>query len=224
MRFGIGVTAAFAAGGLIGTAFGIVLTEQKARIKYEEQSASMMRAFEQARKVEQHITVEVPAKEEDELDIDLERNAVAVPGPTDHVQEMIDKGSDPPPAPKQTPGMPTVIHQPAEDNPYHTAIAAQETTPELFVSGGVNDYGVSYIEEEEYEEEDGRVKKQIILMMDEHNPVFMMDGQKINDWDARVGDSIVVDFYKFVPPNTAQVLYVRNHETDIDYEVVRQQP
>jgi len=221
MRFGLGVTAAFAAGGLIGTAFGIILTEQKARIKYEEQSASMMRAFEQARRVEYNITVETPAEEEVELEVDPNTDQ---PAHIDHVQEMIDKGSDPPPAPKQTPGMPTVIHQPAEDNPYHTAVAAQETTPELFVSGGVNDYGVSYIEEEEYEEEDGRVKKQIILMMDEHNPVFMMDGQKINDWDARVGDSIVVDFYKFVPPNTAQVLYVRNHETDIDYEVVRQQP
>jgi hypothetical protein len=91
----------------------------------------------------------------------------------------------------------------------------------MFVAGGVNDYGVSYIEEEDYLDEDGRFKGKIDIIMDDHNPVFLMDGQPIDDWDKRVGDSILVDFYKLVPPGVDPVLYVRNHRTDEDYEVVR---
>lgn len=114
---------------------------------------------------------------------------------------------------------------PATDNPYHTAVAAVETSPETFVTGEINQYGVSYIEEEEYEdEEDGFAKEQIVIMMDEHNPVFLQDGGEIRDWDEKVGDSILIDMFRFCPPGKRQVLYVRNHTSMVDYEVVRDTP
>lgn len=100
----------------------------------------------------------------------------------------------------------------------------QDTPVELFVDGGINDYGVSYIEEDEYFEEDGRFKGQIILVQDGNSPTFFMDGVQIQDWAERVGDSIAVDFYNLVPPNAPPILYVRNHKRDEDYEVTREIP
>jgi hypothetical protein len=109
-------------------------------------------------------------------------------------------------------------------NDYLRAVAAVETPIDLFVDGGVNNYGVSYIEEEDFLEEDGRYKGHIDIIMDEYNPVFLMDGQQIDDWDKKVGDSILVDFFTKVPPGADDVLYVRNHRTEEDYEVVRVNP
>lgn len=102
--------------------------------------------------------------------------------------------------------------------------AVQATDFDTFVEGGINDYGISYIEEEEYFEEDGREKYQITIMMDDVQPLFIMDNQPIDDWDSRIGQSILVDFYKLVPPGIDPVLYVRNHERDEDYEVTREVP
>lgn len=109
-------------------------------------------------------------------------------------------------------------------NDYHKAFEAVQTPVEMFVEGGVNDYGVSYIEEEDFEDEDGRVKNRVDLMINDHETIFMMDGVQIADWDNRLGDSILVDFYRLVPPGVEPVLYVRNHRTDEDYEVVRVEP
>lgn len=107
-------------------------------------------------------------------------------------------------------------------NDYDKAIAATETPVEVFVAGGINDYGISYIEEEDFQdEEDGRYKGRIDIMMDDHQPIFLMDGAQIDDWDKRLGDSILVDFYKLVPPGVDPILYVRNHRTGEDYEVVQ---
>lgn len=109
----------------------------------------------------------------------------------------------------------------SDENPYHRAITATETPIEVFVGGEVNQYGVSYIEEEDYLDADGRYKGRIDIMMDDHNPIFLMDGVQIDDWEQRVGQSILLDFYKLVPPGADDILYVRNHRTDEDYEVVR---
>lgn len=108
---------------------------------------------------------------------------------------------------------------------YATAVTATETPVDVFVQGDTTVYGMSYIEEEEYEEDDGRAKEQITIMLQsDMEPVFIMDGDPINDWPARIGDSILVDFYKHVPPGVEPVLYVRNHRTDEDYEVVMVSP
>lgn len=106
-------------------------------------------------------------------------------------------------------------------NQYRQAVEIVETPVEMFVDGGINDYGVSYIEEEEFDDSDGRDKGHIDIMMGDQEPMFLMDGLMIDDWDERLGDSIMVDFYRLVPPGSDQVLYVRNHRTNWDYEVVR---
>lgn len=103
---------------------------------------------------------------------------------------------------------------------YEKAVAAVETPVDVFVSGGVNDYGISYIEDVEFHEEDGRYKYHIDILMDEHVPIFLMEGMQIEDWDQRLGDSILVDFYRLVPPGVNPVLYVRNNQSGEDYEVV----
>jgi hypothetical protein len=113
---------------------------------------------------------------------------------------------------------------PETDNPYHTAVAAMETAPETFVAGEPTQYGMAYIEEEEYQEDDGRLKEQIVILMNEHEPVFLQDGAEIRDWNERVGDSILIDMFRYCPPGQRQVLYVRNLATDVDYEVVRDTP
>lgn len=113
---------------------------------------------------------------------------------------------------------------PNAGNRYSKALELDETKTEIFVDGGINDYGVSYLEQEDYEDEDGRPKYRIDLIMDNSDAIFLMDGEQIHDWDQRLGDSILVDFYKHVPPGTDGILYVRNHRTDEDYEVVRVTP
>lgn len=202
MRFLVGVTSAFAAGGLIGVALGIILTEDKYRSEYRASAESYRRAMELAR---DGVKPEAPVETEEELEVEEKV-------PNTSVEEIAVVTGDIQP------------YKPADTNPYHTAVNAKDTPVELFVSGGVNDYGISYIEEEEYQEDDGRFKGQITIVMDEHNPTFFMDGVSITDWDERVGDSILVDFYKLVPPNVPPVLYVRNHKTDEDYEVIRELP
>ena len=92
-----------------------------------------------------------------------------------------------------------------------------------------NDYNtadtfVSIIDEEEYLEDDGRIKKSMDIIMDEYKPIFRMDGEEVDDWDAHVGSDILVDFYKLIPPGAESVLYVRNHHTSVDYEVVLVEP
>lgn len=119
----------------------------------------------------------------------------------------------------------TPVQEEHSTNDYHKAVAAMETDFETFVDGGVNDYGMSYIDEEDYlDEGDGRDKLQIVIHISEFEPIFTMGGVQIDDWDKRVGDSILVDFYKLVPPGVEPVLYVRNHRTDEDYEVIREAP
>jgi hypothetical protein len=210
---------AFAGGALIGGGVGFLgaehYLENKYLVKYQESVDSHKRVMEhvvseskRALNVfgdneeihKQHGTdVETPVETEEELTEPLfETNSWTAKG---------------------QPG-----HEPATDNPYHTAIAATETPVDMFIDGGVNDYGCSYIEEDEYQEDDQREKEQIVIHMEGMEPLFTMNGGEIRDWDERVGDSILVDMFKHCPPGKRQVLYVRNHRTDVDYEVVRELP
>lgn len=108
-------------------------------------------------------------------------------------------------------------------NPYHQAVVSSEDAEPAVVNADA-DYGVSYIEEDDYHDEDGREKKQIDIMFDDDQPVFIMDSEQIEDWSMRIGESILVDFFKLCPPGTPAILYVRNHRTEVDYEVVRVEP
>lgn len=211
----LAVVGAAAGGVAVGFVTGRAYWEKICRAEYAEATEGMRRSFEIAAEIRKKSVPTV-----DEIDF----NEVAVPvsnyffGSNDVPQVFTVRDNQGTSAIEIDP--PLGIDTPKE-NTYHKAIAAVETPVELFVDGGVNDYGMSYIEEEEYEEEDGRYKGKIDILMDDHNPIFMMDGQEIDDWDQRIGDSILVDFYRLVPPNVDPILYVRNHRTDEDYEVVR---
>lgn len=204
MRYSLGVLCGIGAGLIFGFATGVISTEDKFRKEYRESAESYRRAMELAREVPE--TVETPVAEEQELDLtsDVIRSDEVAEDLLEH---------------QPKPFKPEIV------NPYHKAVAAKETPVEMFVEGGVNDYGVSYIEEEEYQEEDGNEKVQISLIIAGDNAIFVENGSQINDWDEKLGDSILVDFYKHVPEGLPEeVLYVRNHKTNTDYEVVRDQP
>lgn len=189
---------AFVGGALLGGGVTAILMEKRAR---EE---NVVYEFLECHR--QHIEIEVPAEDEKEI--------------TDHEQIKLweDEHDFGVSAEVDSP----VVQDLNEGTDYHKAIAAVETPVEMFVAGGINDYGISYIEEEDYHDEgDGRFKGRIDIMMDDHQPIFLMDGTAIDDWDKRLGDSILVDFYKLVPPGVDPVLYVRNHRTGEDYEVVQ---
>lgn len=205
-----GVGAAFCLGVIAGAAGLRVSLEKKLSEEYDKKAARLQNSYEVALMLIES-EKEKPAAEEEELNLD---------GDLDMAIEELDEQFEKKDELLAEGGEIEVI----SENPYHKAVSATETPIELFVDGGINDYGISYIEEEEYLDEDGRFKGKIDIILDEHNPIFMMDGQPIDDWDKRVGDSILVDFFKMVPPGLDQVLYVRNHKTDEDYEVVRVVP
>lgn len=222
-----GVLGGFISGAGVGFLIGVQAVERHFQKKYEESQKALIGALErQQHTINQYI--EAPALLEEHLidaantvrDQLLESQDAQTEGPVvvssmETAQAKVDEafaGAQGEEAP------------PEYINHYAKAIAATETGHELFVSGGVNDYGVSYIEEDDYDEDDGRFKGQIAIVMDEHNPSFFMDGVQINDWAERVGDSILVDFYQLVPPNAPPILYVRNHKRDEDYEVTREIP
>jgi hypothetical protein len=193
-RYWVGVAAALGVGGILGFIVGKASAIDEARAEEKANFEGLKNAYE--------------------LALDLrKKNEMAVVGG----QIMVPEQEVP------LASAMVMMNEPVQ-NDYHKAIAAVETPIDVFVEGGVNDYGISYIEEEEYLEEDGRNKSKIDIIMDEHQPLFLMDGQQIDDWDQRLGDSILVDFYKLVPPGVDPVLYVRNHRTDEDYEVVRVSP
>lgn len=190
----------------VGVGAAVVRTwlEKGLRADYEERGERMKRAYEIALLLEK--------------DKEFDFNEVAVPEaetPTEHIPVVI----------FEEPVVDPDEEQKESTNPYHKAVAATDTSVEMFVSGGINDYGVSYIEEEDYHDDgDGFFKGRVDIIMNDGAPIFMMDGQPIDDWDKRLGDSILVDFFTKVPPGVEPVLYVRNHRTTEDYEVVQVLP
>jgi hypothetical protein len=194
----IGVACAGAAGLLVGFAAGAAAVEEKVRRRYEDAARTRHEAMRLAEEIQRK-----------RLGDDLDYKDLSVPEgePLQAGGEIqVFQGGD---------------FTPADTNPYHRSLQANETPVEAFVEGGVNDYGISYIEEEEYYEDDGRNKEQITIVIQDFGPLFFMHGEQIEDWDERVGDSIVVDMLKHGVTNQ---LFVRNHKTDEDYEVIREEP
>jgi hypothetical protein len=210
MRFAVGVTSALGLGGILGFIAGWAALEERTHKKYEVEyaaaQASMQRAYEMALNEEPEIagdtilgTVEVTSDED---------------GVTATVTSMTAAGLQIFDPQNPDPFTPETV------NPYHVAVQAPATPIEMFVGGQPNAEGISYVEDEEYLEEDGRLKQRIEILIDETNPLFFLDGVPIDDWAARVGSSILADMYERTPPGLEAVLYVRNHRTDEDYEVV----
>lgn len=207
----IAMTGGFLVGCGIGWMMTEAIAEKRAREKYEESARIRDNAIQIAASMgvnKKPVPIEVETDGAVDIKIQMPNGEVVTAGQT--LKMAPDFTIDP--AALDT------------KNDYHKAMAAVETPHEVFVSGGVNDYGVSYIDEEEYYDENGNVKEQIAILIDDHNPRFMMSGIEISDWDVRVGASILVDFYKLTVPGKDRVLYVRNHRTGEDYEVIQEIP
>lgn len=209
---------AFAGGVLVGFGTAYLALEDRFGEKYAEMANANKRAYEMASSM----------RAVDEID----HNEVAVSEPSwaDHTGEIVREIKEMKLHSVSLDSTPNIfggtieINAESVKNDYHKAIEAVETPHETFISGGVNDYGVSYLEEEEYHTENGWDKLQIDIMMNDDNPIFLMDGQPIDDWAERVGDSILLDMFKLCPPGAPPILYVRNHKDEVDYEVVRVEP
>jgi hypothetical protein len=206
----VGLGLVWIGGFLGGVAFSFTSAEVRARKSYTLKLDSVKRAYEEAlalRDRQPVINIFQQDKEPDESDIPLE--GVDFEGTTKVVlpEPVVE------PDPEQ---MPTT-------NLYHTAVAEVSTPVETFVQGEQNQFGISYIEDEDYlDDGDGRFKGRIdIIMQVDDGPMFVMEGEPIDDWEKRLGTSILVDFFTLVPPGAEPILYVRNHRTDEDYEVVQ---
>lgn len=218
MRFAVGVTSALGLGGILGFIAGWAALEERTHQKYEAQyaeaQASMQRAYEMALNDDRDQAIE----RIDSVRGDTVLGTIEVTSNDDGVQATVTSMTaaglqvfDP-----QNPAQFT----PETQNPYHVAVQAPATPIEMFVGGQPNAEGISYVEDEEYLEDDGRLKQRIEILIDETNPIFFLDGIPIDDWAARVGSSILADMYERTPPGVEAVLYVRNHRTEEDYEVV----
>lgn len=102
--------------------------------------------------------------------------------------------------------------------------AARDYTTAIGDASGV--IPLEYISEDDYNEDDGRSKEQILIHMSiEGDPLFMNEGIVLENWKELISPNILVDMYQMIPPNQeTKVLYVRNHIVDTDYEVIQEFP
>ena len=89
------------------------------------------------------------------------------------------------------------------------------------VASTVSENGISYIEEEEFMEDDGRSKERVDFMIDTNLPYFFIDGVQVDNWTELLGGSLLADFWTLTPPGDGAVFYVRNHLNNTDYEVIQ---
>lgn len=199
MNSNLKLVSVFVGGLVTGGALTAFFLEGKIRTKYEMQLESMKRVYGQ---------INTPTSDEDG-DSEDSRETVR----SDAYDPSVGVTRDPEYA----------SDEPVVDNAYHRALDVVETPVEVFVEGGINDYGMSYIEEEEFLDEDGRAKVHVDYFVQNADPIFLIDGQQIDNWDELLGDSILVDMYRHAVSvqGLDPVLYVRNHKTGTDYEVVQ---
>lgn len=194
--------AMIAAGGgiLIGVGLAYSEAERRARKKYEAYSASLSRSMAQARQQ----AVERPVLSEEDLQWESVKTEMSTI--FDHGEIKV--------------GGEMVVENPIA-TPDYVGEATRYADQSMFVPE--MEYSMAYIQDEEYHEEDGRPKEQIVIFMGSDDvPLFVQDGLPIEDWAEKIGDSILVDFYKMVPPGAERVLYVRNNSRDEDYEVIQE--
>lgn len=200
----------FLGGALIGFGTAYVSLEDRMGRKYAEMANANKRAYEMARGMNPEEVAVEPDEEDTPVPIDIMPKIPTFnPVPTN--------GNAPVAPADGAEKQPTV-------NPYHTAVAAVDTPADIFAQGTVMDNGISYIEDEEYESEDGHEKFHVDVIMNDDAPIFLLDGVPIEDWNELLGESILIDMFTKCPPGIPAILYVRNHKLLHDYEVVRVEP
>lgn len=203
MRFWVGVSAAFGAGTLIGIGVGTLLVEKKLKQEYEEATAAHWRVVQAVK-----IDAETPALDEEDLIRLVPQNTIGT---------ALEGGDLVVPEKKEEPAN-LLTSAPQTDNPYHRAVAQTQGQSEVYAS-------YAELSEEDYQEDDGRVKEQLTMLFSDNEPIFFHNGQEIEVATAMdmVGSTIVDDMRKAVGDGTP-FYWVRNNKTEIDYEVVFEQP
>lgn len=205
MRFWVGVSAAFGAGTLIGMGIGILSVEKKLKKEYDEATAAHWRVVQAVK-----IDAETPAlTEEDLIHIRHRDEGVTLEGGEIEVPEE----------PKVKNGPPFIVPEvPQTTNPYHTAVQKTVGQTQIYAS-------YAELSEEDYQEDDGRLKEQLTMLFTDNEPVFFMNGAEIEVSEAMdmVGSTIVDDMRAAVREGNPFV-WRRNNQTDVDYEVVFEQP
>lgn len=206
MRFLVGVTAAFGAGTLIGIGLGHVLLEEKFKKEYEKSSASMRRSYEAAL-IDAQTPVELDSnvihvvRHPDE-GVRLDGGEVEVTTANTFADTVSERGQ-------------TIIdHVNAGTNPYWDSSTVAQAPAVVYFA---------QLEEEDYYEADGRDKEQITMIWAGEEPQFFMNGEEIDNVFDLVGGTIVDDMRESVREG-APVLWIRNNQTEVDYEVVFEQP
>lgn len=199
MRFWVGVTAAFGAGTLIGMGVGILLVEDKLKKEYKEATASHWRVVQAVK-----IDMETPPLDADVITIKPRSNGVALEG------DVVEFNTDA-----------TVLDittNRQSTNPYHQAVEQTSSIDEPYVS-------FAELSEEDYMDDDGRVKEQMTMLFSDGDPTFFYNGVEVSVSDAMdmVGSTIVDDMREAVRRGEP-IVWVRNNQTDVDYEVVFEQP
>lgn len=205
MRFWVGVSAAFGAGTLIGIGVGTLLVEKKLKAEYDEATKAHWRVVQSVK-----IDAETPALNEEDL-IHIRPTRTAEDGTI-----MLEGGPIESVAEEKEPIQ--LVTAPAQTtNPYHTAV--QQT------AGPAGIFSYAELSEEDYYDEDGRAKEQITMVFTDGEPIFFKDGAELDVSDAMdmVGGTIVDDMRKAVGEGNP-VLYLRNNQTETDYEVLFEQP
>lgn len=210
--------AAFAGGALIGFGAGYIAFEKSLRVKYDEMAEANRRAYEAAKVkiAEAHPPVAVDVTDGWTVQL-IEDGRIASINLVPENVVPFDSGLHVVPTEE-------VLTAESVQNDYARALEAQATPSEDFVEGNTNIYGVSYIEEEEYMEEDGREKLRVDLIMADDNPIFLLGGAPMDDYADRIGESILRDMFTHCPPGVPPILYVRNDRTGEDFEVERVDP
>lgn len=185
-----------AVSGGVGFMAGVASSKNKFQKQYEESSASMRRAFEAVR-----IDAETPVATEEELEESLSAPLFLIRREANGVNLEGDV---------------IVVNEEAKPstNPYHVAVEA--SSPQIYAS-------YAELDEEDYYDEDGRLKEQLTMVYVDGTPHFFHNGEEIDDAFERVGGSIVDDMREAVNTGTT-VIWVRNNQTEVDYEVIFEQP
>lgn len=207
MRFWVGVTAAFGAGAIIGGVVGQAIQREKLQKSYELSVASQRRAWEAAR-----INDETPVDLSDGMVHVVRHDPEGTRLEGGVIDDKIDDKIDVPIAP--------VLEIPLQDgqkppNPYWDSRAVDQG-PGFMVS-------FAQLESEDYYEDDGRDKQQITMVFVDGAPQFFQEGEEIDNAFDLVGGTIVDDMRASVQQGDP-ILWIRNNQTEIDYEVIFEQP
>lgn len=201
MRQLVGVLGGLIAGAGLGYIYSVASVEKKVREEYAASARMRQRAYEIAKDLEG----EAPAESEDHVKVFEEIELISISIDTE---------------PNAFGGTLEVDYSPQEHDPYHTPpqIIDQETGQVVEIER------LSYISEDDYHEEDGHAKETLTFIGDGVDVHFFEDGVEIEDWKDRIGEGFLVDFQRYVPYGEDPVLYIRNHATDTDYQVIKEVP